>query len=65
MLILRGHAQIGARKEKEHALYYLITNLKDVRQVKESDDYGARKDDICSDESFFFWPPFIPKMTVY
>ena len=64
MLILRGHAQISARKEKEHTLYYLITNLKDVRQVKESDDYGARKDDICSDELIFFWLPFIPKVKV-
>ena len=41
MLILRGHAQIRARKEKENTLYYLITNLKYVRQVKERDDYGA------------------------
>ena len=41
MLILRGHAQIRARTEKENTLYYLTTNLKYVRQVKERDDYGA------------------------
>ena len=64
MLILRGHAQIRARKEKENTLYYLITNLKYVRQVKERDDYGAWIDDIRSDECIFFWLPFIPKVKV-
>ena len=46
------------RKKDFH--YYLITNLENMCQVKERQNNGAWKDDICNEEYNVLWLPFIP-----